>query len=165
MLTNTIRHIKGCKKMRGKRVRGQLQRGAGGLHCMFGLQLYRLSPIVCRAPDWYLPPPTGNDMKSSTRWLIARMAARLTKSECKSNSCWHLNASMSSWIQHKLLKVAKAFKKGKAGEKWERPPRMKLPAAGSLAYAAWSTTCVTSNVGLYLHTSVSSAMYLHTVSV
>ena len=119
--------------MRGKRVRGQLQRGAGGLHCMFGLQLYRLSPIVCRAPDWYLPPPTGNDMKSLTRWLIARMAARLTKSECKSNSCWHLNASMSSWIQHKLLKVAKAFKKWKGGEKWERPPRMKLPVAGSLA--------------------------------
>ena len=150
--------------MRGKRVRGQLQRGAGGLHCMFGLQLYRLSPIVCRAPDWYLPPLTGNDMKSLTRWLIARMAARLTKSECKSNSCWHLNASMSSWIQHKLLKVAKAFKKGKGDEKWARPPRMKLPAAGSLACAAWSTTCVTSNVGLYLHTIMGNVP-LHCISV
>ena len=100
---------------------------AGGFHCMFGLQLYRLSPIVCRAPDWYLPPLTGNDMKSLTRWLIARTEPGWQKANVNRTpvDIWmpqcHHGFSTSYWRLQRLSKKGRVVKNGSDPPEWNFP--------------------------------------------
>ena len=104
---------------------------------MFPLyRLYRLVPIVCRAPDCYLTPPNGNDIKSLTIWVIA-LVASWQKANVNRTPFDIWMRPMSSWIQHAPAKVAKHCKTFIiSGQIWRRkmrrPPRMKLPTVGSL---------------------------------